>query len=217
MNADSVEHSPAISRRRADEQASRRKAILDAAESVFGRKGYHETSITEIAGVADLATGTIYLYFQDKSDLYGSLIVEKMQTMRANVDAALASHRSARRCLRNVVQEQFAFHDANRPFFEIFLHHHQLQTSPLHEAHWKQGEQLKRDILTAIERRIREGQGEGEIRSGDPKSFAVAFLGMMLQMIRQWIRDPGDGVLVDRADFVADCFLHGAANPRPRK
>ena len=56
----------------------RRKRILAAAEAVFSARGFYETSITEIARGADLAVGTIYLYFRDKADLYGSVIVEKM-------------------------------------------------------------------------------------------------------------------------------------------
>ncbi len=188
--------------------------ILKAAESVFCEHGYHEASLTEIAGLSGFAVGTLYLHFEDKADLYGSLLVEKMKTMVANFEEALSSEGPASKRLRLAVHSQFQFHDANQTFFEIFLHQHQVQSSPLHRSHWQEMEKLKIMLLTAIEKSIVLGQKAGEFRSGSPRLFAVAFLGVTLQMIRQWIREKGSGRLTDSADFAADCFLHGAATSR---
>jgi hypothetical protein len=63
-------------------------------------------------------------------------------------------------------------------------------------------------------RKLHRGQAGGELRPGNPRLFAVAFLGVTLQMIRQWIRERGVGQLADSADFAADCFLNGAATLR---
>ncbi|MDP6931179.1 MAG: helix-turn-helix domain-containing protein, partial [Planctomycetota bacterium] len=43
--------------------------ILQAAVRLFGRKGYHASSIADIADEAGVAAGTIYLYFKRKEDL----------------------------------------------------------------------------------------------------------------------------------------------------
>jgi TetR/AcrR family fatty acid metabolism transcriptional regulator len=47
----------------------REERILDAAAAVFAQKGFHKATIHEIAQLADVADGTIYNYFADKSDL----------------------------------------------------------------------------------------------------------------------------------------------------
>jgi AcrR family transcriptional regulator len=47
----------------------REERILDAAAAVFARKGFHQATIREIAQLADVADGTIYNYFANKSDL----------------------------------------------------------------------------------------------------------------------------------------------------
>jgi len=195
------------------ERLERRHRILIAAEKIFSAAGYHEASITEIAKLSEFATGTIYLYFKDKADLYGHLVLEKIQQQVRLLEEALTSSPSARKALRAGVHAQFAFHDANRTFFEIFLHQHQLQSSPLHEEHWLELERLKKRNLTAIKECIARGQDRGELKGGDPHLYAVAYLGVTLQMIRQWIREKGDGRLRDSADFAADCFLHGSATP----
>lgn len=199
------------SSRRSKRRDERRQVIVDAAEEVFSRYGYHEASITEIAKLSDFATGTIYLYFADKADLYGHIVLEKIQQMVDRLEAALTSRESSQDALRAGVHAQFTFHDANRAFFEIFLHQNQMQSSPLHELHWKELERLKKRNLTNIEKCITRGQEQGELKKGNPHLYAVAFLGVTLQMIRQWMREKGDGRLSDSADFAADCFLNGAS------
>jgi len=133
-----------------------------------------------------------------------------MKHMVALFEKTLTEEESASACLRKAVHSQFAFHDANRTFFEIFLHQHQVQSSPLHERQWQEMESLKKRNLTVLEDCMERGQTSGELRPGPPRLLAVAFLGITLQMIRQWIREEGSGRLSDSADFAADCFLHGA-------
>ena len=70
---------------RGRERGARRRRILEAAEAVFSAREYHDASITEIAMRAELATGTIYLYFGDKADLYGNVILEKMNDVVGRV------------------------------------------------------------------------------------------------------------------------------------
>jgi AcrR family transcriptional regulator len=211
VNGHSVNRSP----RRPAEREARRASILRAAEEVFATRGYHAASVADIARRSGFAAGTIYLYFGDKADLYGSIILEKMRAMTARLDAALNSHPSATESLRAGVLAFFSFHEENRRFFEIYLHQHQMESSPLHAAHWKEMEALKRSLLDALATCVARGQKQREIRAGDARRYAVALLGIILQMIRQWMRDEWPGDLAAQADFVADCFLHGAASPAP--
>src|SRR6185437_2882820 len=43
-----------------------RRRLLDAAEVVFGRVGYHDASVVKLAEHAGVAAGTFYLYFDSK-------------------------------------------------------------------------------------------------------------------------------------------------------
>jgi len=51
-----------------------RAKILDAAEEVFGRLGYHATSVGEITKRAGVGMGTFYLYFPSKIEIYRHLL-----------------------------------------------------------------------------------------------------------------------------------------------
>lgn len=55
-----------------------RKKILDAAFELFATRGYHNTSVNQIAKSAGVAKGLIYNYFEKKEDLIHALIHDLM-------------------------------------------------------------------------------------------------------------------------------------------
>jgi AcrR family transcriptional regulator len=48
--------------------------ICDAAETLFDKNGFYDTSITDICRYAKAAVGTFYIYFQDKTSIYNYLV-----------------------------------------------------------------------------------------------------------------------------------------------
>jgi AcrR family transcriptional regulator len=58
------------SQRAEQAKAARREEILDAARRVFADRGFRGTTIADIAEVAGIALGTIYLYFPSKEDVF---------------------------------------------------------------------------------------------------------------------------------------------------
>lgn len=64
--------SPPLSRKER-EKLARQQEILAAARSLFLSKGYHETTLEEIARHAEFGKGTIYNYFNSKEDLFRAI------------------------------------------------------------------------------------------------------------------------------------------------
>jgi AcrR family transcriptional regulator len=56
----------------------RRKQILDAAQEVFAQKSFVGASIKDLAKAAGVSPGLLYWYFKDKSDLFTSLMAERI-------------------------------------------------------------------------------------------------------------------------------------------
>ncbi len=48
--------------------------LLDAAEELFTKQGFHSTSISDICKAAGTAVGTFYIYFETKTDVYRYLM-----------------------------------------------------------------------------------------------------------------------------------------------
>ncbi|MDP1829651.1 MAG: TetR/AcrR family transcriptional regulator [Archangium sp.] len=56
----------------------KRRAILEAAAAVFAKRGYHATTVGQIAKHLDMGLGTFYRYFQSKLDVFHAVIEEVM-------------------------------------------------------------------------------------------------------------------------------------------
>lgn len=80
--------------------AAKRERILRAAIRIFSQKGYFNSKISEIARLAGVADGTIYLYFKNKDDLLISLFEEKMGEVVEDVRARVGDGGSALSRLR---------------------------------------------------------------------------------------------------------------------
>lgn len=63
--------------------------IIKAAEKEFGKRGYYNTAISDIANAAKVAPGTIYIYFTDKYSLYCHLLNQYGHEIRKNIAAAV--------------------------------------------------------------------------------------------------------------------------------
>jgi AcrR family transcriptional regulator len=88
--------------------------ILDMAEEVLAEKGYHDSSMDEIATRTGVAKGTLYQHFPSKEDLVFALFERNLALFEQTVAQAAASTLTARarleRILRYVYQERHGPH-----------------------------------------------------------------------------------------------------------
>jgi len=77
-------------RRGPNNGGEKRDRILRAAVKIFSRNGFFNSKVSEIARAAEVADGTIYLYFRNKDDLLISLFEEKMGEVVADVRRRIA-------------------------------------------------------------------------------------------------------------------------------
>jgi AcrR family transcriptional regulator len=68
----------------------RRSEILSAATKVFGSKGFEGTRMEDIAAEADLAKGTVYVYFQSKDEIYEAVVEQVLAEILALTELQVA-------------------------------------------------------------------------------------------------------------------------------
>jgi len=89
--------------------------ILDAAVRVFARNGFFNSKVSEIAKEANVADGTIYLYFKSKDDILISLFEEKMSQiilqMTENLRGVSDPREKLRICIRTHLEIMKENHD----------------------------------------------------------------------------------------------------------
>lgn len=68
------------------EQQNKLEKIQEIAVKIFLQKGYKETKIADIAKLAEISPGTIYLYFKNKKELFDSLNIPEVEQLRPKYD-----------------------------------------------------------------------------------------------------------------------------------
>jgi len=80
----------ATPQRRQPRADSRLPRILDRAAGLLRDKGFHGTSMRDIAGAVGMLPGSLYCHFDSKEDLLVAVYAEGVRRLGAAVDAALA-------------------------------------------------------------------------------------------------------------------------------
>jgi AcrR family transcriptional regulator len=107
-------------RQRRDREARRRRqSILDAARDVFWRHGYAAATIPKVAAAAELAPGTLYLYFPSKDALYAELLAEGYETLHRRLAASVQPDAAPRRQAEALIDAFFQFARENPEYFDI--------------------------------------------------------------------------------------------------
>jgi AcrR family transcriptional regulator len=76
---------PGTPRYRGLRRTANRRALLDAAEQLFGRYGFANVSVDEITAHAGVAKGTFYNHFADKGDVANHIALEIRNEMRVRI------------------------------------------------------------------------------------------------------------------------------------
>lgn len=161
--------------------------ILDAALDVFARKGFHEAKISEIAKVADVADGTIYLYFKNKDDLLISLFESKLEAINKGLRHDLATIPDVKDRLAHVVRYHLRL-ASDSPTLAIFITIELRRSGKFVKEYAKSqfGEYL--DQWAQV---IRDGKEQGVFRSDVRPGMLKHFLfGALDQMCVTWVNNP---------------------------
>ena len=98
--------------------AARRNQILDAATKVFAEKGFHSTTIKDIAKEAGIADGTIYIYFENKTALMLGILDRMNESEQRDVDFSQFTEGDFRSFTKAYIQHRLQVFKADN--FKIF-------------------------------------------------------------------------------------------------
>jgi len=107
--------------RREREKRQRRRDILDAAREIFWEHGYTATTMPEIARAAELAPGTLYLYFPSKQALYSELLIEGYDLLVEQLREAVHTGEPVGLQAEALMDTLFAFAAENPEYFDIIF------------------------------------------------------------------------------------------------
>ncbi|MCJ7601215.1 MAG: TetR/AcrR family transcriptional regulator [Desulfobulbaceae bacterium] len=106
---------------REEKKRRTRKAILQAAVQLFGDKGYERTSIDELARAAGVGKGTIYSYFQTKSEIFLAFCEDELDHVYAEVAEKTRADASLAEQLMALFMGEFRYVTRHKDFGRLLL------------------------------------------------------------------------------------------------
>jgi len=170
---------------------ARRQTILKAALTCFARKGYHQTTIDDIAAESGLSKGGVYWHFQSKRQLFLESLANAIGSPEELFASALTTEASAKEKLHGALS---AFEQSLRE------HAHQgslrlLMEAWLRSLHDPEANGLIQRIFANYHRHlvqiIQEGVAKGEFKPVEPSVLAYLVLAVFNGLMMQWMTDHG--------------------------
>ncbi len=188
--------------------AARRNQILDAAAKVFAEKGFHPTTIKDIATEAGIAHGTIYTYFENKTALLlGIFDRMKATIIQENTPPALDTI-DLRTFIRTFIYlPLMGLKKDNFALFRIIVSE-MMVNEELRTLYYKQ---ILEPTLLLAEPYFQEQAAKRGLNPADARLTIRAISGMVMGLTIEYIM--GDSTLAaqweELPDFLTDLILHG--------
>lgn len=190
-------------------EAGKRDLILDAAQQVFSKKGFHQATVEEIAETAGVGKGTVYLYFPSKKEILVALIEERLKeltrALEERVEAAGAGLRNYTEKLRQAISFQMEVLRRSQDFLTVMFR----DIGELGQELDKRTREARRAFIAVVEAVIHEGTRKGEFRNIDPRLASYAIEGMIIHGAVGLTVGEGTQLTDEHVSQVVDLCLHG--------
>lgn len=166
--------------RKERERAARKELIIDAAEKVIGREGFEKATMDEIADVAEVGKGTLYLYFKNKAAIYLAICERGSRKLNEQISKVLTQNITGLEMIESIGKTYLEFINNNLLYYHAFNYYEiKVDESVLETNHMARlCEEHAGEAMTYIVRAIQIGmQDESIDDSYDPRELGVMLWG----------------------------------------
>jgi AcrR family transcriptional regulator len=197
---------PAVS---AEEKSQRRDEIIAAAKKVFAAKGFHDTTIADIAKEAGLSYGSIYWYFDSKDDVFHTLIAAEEYALRTHLAVALAESGTrfgyAEAPFRATLRATFEYFEADKATTKLLFRDAYSLDRRFDQHLGGIYERFIDDIATLIT----AAQERREVLAAPPKLVAYTLTALIGHMAHRRLTNDDGVSAAEAADFVVTFVMNG--------
>jgi AcrR family transcriptional regulator len=190
------------------EQTVRKNQILKAAEQLFSKRGYHATTVREIAAALDLEGGSLYGHISGKYELLYTLVLEASEQFRTAAREVLASGEPPEQQLHELMRRHVAI-VAQSPERAVVYHH---EWKHLNEEHLALLKHQRNEYEQAFRQIIREGVADEVFVVEDERLASISVLSL-LNWTYQWYQPGGPLDADGLADYFYRQIMQGFKRP----
>jgi AcrR family transcriptional regulator len=165
--------------------ADRRRAILDAALSVFTERGYDAATIEDVRERSGASIGSIYHHYGSKEQLAAALYAEGLADYQRGFAAVLARDPQPAAGIRALVRHHLRWVEADQRLARFLLEHRTLE---LREASAPQIEQQNAELVEALDGWLAPHLRARVVHRLPPDLFLAVLLGPSQEFARAWLR-----------------------------
>ncbi len=188
--------------------SGKRESILRAATRVFARNGYFNSKVADIARQADVADGTVYLYFKSKEEILHSIFDQNMAEAIAAGRLLIEKLRDPGEKLRRIAMLHLERLGADRDLAVVFQIELRGSTKFMQEF----SAAGFAEYLGLLRQTFEEGQRSGVFRKDlNAKLVSKILFGALDEMATNWIISKRNYKLEPMAEVVMDVFLNGVS------
>lgn len=177
--------------RKERERRRHRRAVLEAAETVFAEKGFHSATVQEIAERAEFGVGTIYNMFESKNAIYHNLVLMRVREYLGRVEEVIGERTDPREEIGAIIRVKLEFFDHNRRFFRIFSRATVGDSDTLPCTLSDEARTIYREYVQKVRRIFQEGIEEGMFIEADSEVLALSMEGITNYIIARSNHGPG--------------------------
>ncbi len=176
-------------RRRAEDQARRRRDAVSAAAAVFAEKGYHAAQMTEIAARAELSRATLYALFASKEELYAEVIATTARGVRDHVRGRVEALADPVERLLGVIDALFACFEENQDLLRIYARGTQGIPFRIREELGEASMHVFQAFGNWVATLAVAAQRAGRLHGLEPRAVATSLVGAVILTATRWIED----------------------------
>ena len=190
------------------ERREKREAVLRAAVRSFNEKGFHATSLDDVANALNVTKPTIYHYFANKDEILFECVRRGLDSIRHAAEAVESEGGGGLERLRRLMRDYAII--MTRDFGMCVTRTADHELSGDSRAKFRA---LKREIDQTVRRVVEQGMADGSIAGGDPRLVTFTLTGA-LNWIAHWYDPRGALGAEDVADAAVATLVGGLAPRR---
>ncbi|HXM49190.1 MAG TPA: TetR/AcrR family transcriptional regulator [Pyrinomonadaceae bacterium] len=188
--------------------SGKRESILRAATRVFARNGYFNSKVADIAREADVADGTVYLYFKSKEEILHSIFDQNMAEAITAGRVLIEKISDPREKLRRIAMLHLERLGADPDLAVVFQVELRGSTKFMREF----SAAGFAEYLGLLRQTFAAGQRSGVFRKElNAKLVSKILFGALDEMATNWIISKRNYKLEPMAEVVMDVFLNGVS------
>ena len=193
------------------------REILDATCRVVAQYGFQGATIERVAEEAEIAKGTVYLYFQNKEKLFTAAVEQGIQNFTSQVRSQVAEELTPIEKIQRLIEASLELSDIHRDFFKTLLLERNFLAASPHHPEAVHMLDLYLAHIHFIEELIQDGVRVGVFRAHNVEASAFA----LNEAIRGCFQQRALGLtarpVTEDAGILLDIFFNGVLNQNQKE